>query len=119
MIPSMSGPGNPKFAWGIATAAILVLACYGCQGKRTPSRGGSPQSLAQAQKAHSTKLTRRIQTGDPLPEPPSGELKVVQYTSGLSKLAAYVSVPPSTKKRHPAIIWIFGGFDNSIAALDW
>ena len=34
-------------------------------------------------------------------------------------MAAYASPPPADGKRHPAIIWIFGGFDNSIGEIAW
>ena len=34
-------------------------------------------------------------------------------------MSAYVSPPPSDGKKHPAIIWIIGGYGNSIDEIDW
>jgi hypothetical protein len=44
---------------------------------------------------------------------------VVKYDSPAGKLAAYVSVSPLDGKKHPAVIWLFGGFSNGIGETAW
>jgi dipeptidyl aminopeptidase/acylaminoacyl peptidase len=43
----------------------------------------------------------------------------VKYPSPVGPLAAYISVPPKDGQRHPAIVWVAGGFDNSIGSFAW
>jgi dipeptidyl aminopeptidase/acylaminoacyl peptidase len=75
-------------------------------------------SLPQARTGFVTHLTRHEQTGTPVPMPPSG-IRLVKYPSRVGDLAAYVTEPRDTTKRYPAIIWIVGGFDNSIDDTFW
>ena len=51
--------------------------------------------------------------------PPASLFRVVQYDSPKGKLAAYLGNPPEDGKDHPAIIWCFGGFSNSIGDTAW
>jgi dipeptidyl aminopeptidase/acylaminoacyl peptidase len=45
--------------------------------------------------------------------------RLVNYDSPLGPMAAYVGVSPNDGQKHPAIIWIVGGFDNSIGEVSW
>src|SRR5262249_25378371 len=76
-------------------------------------------SLAEARRGFQTKLIRRESTREPVPGPPADLFRTVHYNSPAGNLAAYVSTPPKDGKKHPAIVWIFGGFDNSIGDTAW
>jgi len=76
-------------------------------------------TLAQARSGFTTDLVRKVATEEPVPEPPSDLFTLVRYPSSVGSLSAYISVPPSTSKRYPAIVWVFGGFDNSIGDTAW
>ena len=54
-----------------------------------------------------------------MPEPPAALFRTVRYDSPAGKLAAYVSQPPKDGKKHPAILWVFGGFGNGIGETAW
>jgi len=67
--------------------------------------------LAKRQK-HTTKLTKKVREKDPLPKPPDEIFELVQYPTKIGKMAAYLSKPKDSAKKHPAIIWITGGFPS-------
>lgn len=66
-----------------------------------------------------TKLMVQRQTGSKAPTPPEGLLSLDYYDTAVGKLAAYLSPDPGDGQKHPAIIWIAGGFDNSIDDFIW
>jgi alpha/beta superfamily hydrolase len=68
----------------------------------------------QAFKTHLLRKTRENEAADP-PDPATG-MKLVSYPGPLGDMAAYVSIDPADGKKHPAIIWLIGGFSNSISA---
>lgn len=76
-------------------------------------------TLVDARKATHTRLSRRSEEGTRPDSPPSGTLSLVRYNSPAGALWAYVSEIPQDGKRHPAIIWLHGGFDNGIDASAW
>lgn len=56
---------------------------------------------------------------DPEPAPiPPPSFELVTYPSGSNKLYAYLSRPTSAGK-HPALIWLIGGFDNGASGTPW
>jgi dipeptidyl aminopeptidase/acylaminoacyl peptidase len=77
------------------------------------------QTLIEARRGHSTKLIKPKHELEPVADPPRQLFRVVRYTSPAGKLAAYVSQPPKNGKRLPAIVWVFGGFDNGIGPTAW
>jgi acetyl esterase/lipase len=79
----------------------------------------SGKTLAEARRGFVTKLERKEQTGFPVPKPPSNELKLVRYRSPVGELPAYLSPIPKDGQKHPAIIWLTGGFSNSISEAAW
>lgn len=85
-------------------------------GDQQPSQTGS---LADARRGFQTKLVRQVAEKEPVPKPPAQLFSLVKYDSSAGKIAAYLSKPPKDKKKHPAIIWIFGGFDNGIGETAW
>lgn len=78
-----------------------------------------PETLADARKGFRTRLIRKIRIGAKVPNPPPGLFQTVSYDSPVGQLAAYVSPSPQDGKKHPLIIWLVGGFDNSIGEFAW
>ena len=72
------------------------------------------ETLAQARAGFVTHLTYNANCGCAVPTPPRGVLDVVEYPSSVGPLAAYLTPDPGDGRKHPAIIWITGGDDNSI-----
>jgi dienelactone hydrolase len=90
--------------------------------KKPPEEGGKPKakvSLADARRGFKTKLVRKESENKPAPAPPPQLFRLVRYESPAGKMAAYLSVKPKDGKKHPAIIWIVGGFSNSIGSTPW
>ena len=74
-------------------------------------------SLTEARRGFATHLLTRTKTPDPVPQPPRG-FELVHYDAPLGSFPAYVATA-SGKGRHPAIVWLTGGFDNSIGDTPW
>ncbi len=105
--------------------AVVLFAAAGCSfeeapREQSPSSGASKRvSLGEGRKGHETVLVRKERAAEPADPPPPDLFRLVRYPSPAGKLAAYVSHPPADGKKHPAILWIFGGFDNGIGATAW
>ena len=84
-------------------------------GGRAPSKAAEPKlSLAEARKGFKTKIVREAERY-PLDVPPANApFELVRYDAPPGKLAAYVTKAPKDGKKHPAIVWITGGDNNSI-----
>jgi len=91
--------------------ASQLIPCFG----QTESL---PPILA-ARKGFETKLLRKQSVGEAAKVPPSGVLTLVTYPAPLGANAAYVGRDPKDGKKHPAIIWLVGGFSNSIGDIAW
>ena len=84
------------------------------------SNGDRPkQTLAEARHGFKTQLVSQEKDGTPAPTPPAGMFRLVKYKSPGGEMAAYLTALPKDKKKHPAIVWIAGGFDNSIGDGFW
>jgi pimeloyl-ACP methyl ester carboxylesterase len=93
------------------TLALLLAAAL-------TARAAPP--IVEARAGFTTKLLRQERIGQAAPEPPeSSSLKLVHYPAPLGANAAYVSAAPADGKKHPAIIWLTGGFSNSISPITW
>lgn len=75
--------------------------------------------LTAARKGFTTQLLRQDKADFEPDTPPPWELSLTSYEGPLGKMAAYVSPKPRDGKRHPAVIWLTGGFSNSISAIAW
>ena len=53
------------------------------------------------------------------PVPPKGDLNLVKYNTKIGAMDAYISPDPGDGKKHPAIIWIPGGFEPGIDSFAW
>ena len=114
-----------KFVRALALLLLITMA-WGCKGKRDTTGGGQSNgsapadvNLPKARAGFVTHLLRKDSDGEPAPEPPEGVLQLVNYHGELGEMSAYVSPSPADGKRHPAIIWIVGGFSNSISPVAW
>lgn len=72
------------------------------------------QTLVEARQGFRTKIVRSDGSAG-APDIPQGSLfELIHYKSPVGDLAAYVSTDPGDGKRHPAIVWITGGDNNTI-----
>lgn len=79
----------------------------------------APSSFFEARHGFHTKLLRKDAVGEPAEKPPAGVFDLVRYPAPLGRNAAYVSPRPVDGQKHPAIIWLAGGFSNSISSIAW
>ncbi|MFI5455881.1 MAG: alpha/beta hydrolase family protein [Isosphaerales bacterium] len=101
------------------TIGFLLLSA-GCQGRQDVSPGLEPQQedFARARKGFKTKLVRQ----GPSPQPgnslqtPSGATEI-DYRSGDLILTAFVTPDPGDDRRHPAVLFLHGGF--AFGGDDW
>lgn len=102
----------------LCTCSIALLLVVGCSRQEDLSEGGK-KTLAEGRHGFATKLIRRENARERVPMPPPNVMRLVFYPSPIGGMSAYVSGPPRDGQKHPAIIWIFGGFDNSINEAAW
>src|SRR5262249_25641783 len=76
-------------------------------------------TLVEARRGFKTRLQRKERDGNPPESPPPNIFRLAHYESPAGKLAAYLSTDPGDGTKHPAIIWVFGGFSNSIGSTAW
>jgi len=98
------------------------MAFTGCdrpEQKPAPKPAPAPQSLSSTREGFQTQLARKERDDTPPSEPPTDELRLIQYDTPIGPMAAYLSANPEEGSRHPAIVWIFGGFGNSIDSAAW
>ncbi|MFP6676556.1 MAG: prolyl oligopeptidase family serine peptidase [Pirellulaceae bacterium] len=100
------------------TFLLLVLAAIGCHKVSTslPSPANPPtgQSLREARSGFVTQI---VSSGESYgaPDTPTGsEFELIRYQSPAGLLAAYLTTDPGDSQKHPAIVWITGGDNNSI-----
>ncbi|MFO0905609.1 MAG: alpha/beta fold hydrolase [Pirellulales bacterium] len=119
---------SSRLGWIILSlAGCVVLGVVGCAGVvwwsverfLHPPQLTQYSSLAEARRGFQTQLIRQERMNEPVEEPPAGELVLETYDSPAGPLSAYLTPPPSDGKRHAAVIWVFGGFSNSISSTAW
>lgn len=71
----------------------------------------SQQPLRQVREHFVTQIVRKSLDETAEPEaPPKGVFSLVHYPTQLGKMAAYVTPDPKDGQRHPAVIWVHGGY---------
>lgn len=112
--------------WTKIAAAIFLalgLVAFPALGQTPPrkpaTQPGPGPSFAEARHSFKTHIVRQVRDGDPAPKPPAGVLNLVRYKSPAGDLSAYITPDPRDGKKHPAIVWIFGGFSNGIGDTAW
>lgn len=101
----------------ILLTALLLISC---SGMLTPPVGSNPfadsgKSLSEARQGFTTNITQTGESYGPADTPPpGGPFEMIHYQSPAGQLAAYVTTDPGDGQKHPAIVWITGGDNNSI-----
>jgi len=91
--------------------ALLAASC----GQRGPKESAASKiSLAEARKGFATKPLKQAGVKGAVEPPPPELLSVVSYPTPIGNMSAYLSKAPEDGKRHPAMIWIIGGWGNDI-----
>ena len=87
----------------------------GASSRSDSSSPAVPSLLSQARAGFTTHLTvdANARTAAPTPPATSG-LNTVEYPSAVGNLVAYLTSAPNDGRKHPAIIWITGGDNNTI-----
>lgn len=71
----------------------------------------SEQSLRDARSQFTTQIvTKSLDENDAPLVPPKEVLSLVYYPTPIGKMAAYLTPDPKDGKRHPAVIWVHGGY---------
>ena len=99
------------YSYGVLLTLLPIL--LGCGDTVQPT-------LSQARAGFTTTLLRQDKMEEPVEDPPADLFRKVQYPGPLGAMAAYVS--PSVleaKQPQPVIIWLTGGFSNSISSFSW
>ena len=88
---------------------------------QNPANGENPagpsepkQTLVQAKSDFKTDIVRAGEEVGAPQEPPADTFQLIRYKSPAGDLAAYVTNDPGDGMKHPAVIWITGGDNNSI-----
>lgn len=68
------------------------------------------QSLLDAREGFKTEIQQKIQDDEPFPPPPEQLFSIVKYPTPIGEMSAYLSKPHHPNKKHPALIWLTGGF---------
>lgn len=105
----------------ISLLALLVIGCESTFDPPAPpasptntSSADPQQTLLEARKGFTTRI---INSGESVgaPDTPTGnEFELIRYQSPVGPLAAYLTTDPADGQKHPAIVWITGGENNSI-----
>lgn len=108
----------------VVTAGLLVAGRQIYKDVRAQIEGkanATHEFFRNARAAHKTVIIPQLKENSPVPEPDTAKLKKIEYPAPLGPQAAYISttaVEPGLRKR-PAIIWLVGGFGNSIGEGMW
>ncbi|QDV23754.1 alpha/beta hydrolase family protein [Aureliella helgolandensis] len=96
---------------------LVVLTLFGCDiAANAPfsSRPTASQTLLDARGGFETTIVKSGEHFGPPNSPVGTELELIEYPSPVGRLAAYVTIDPGDGEKHPAIVWITGGDNNSI-----
>ncbi|HPH66160.1 MAG TPA: prolyl oligopeptidase family serine peptidase [Kofleriaceae bacterium] len=72
-----------------------------------------------ARSRFTTKILQQKKKNQAVDVPPPHTLQQISYRGPLGEMAAYVSPDPNDGRKHPAIIWLIGGFSTSISKEAW
>nr|WP_295866634.1 prolyl oligopeptidase family serine peptidase [uncultured Chitinophaga sp.] len=95
----------------------LFIACGPTS--KPPVEATAEVSLKEARKGFTTKIVKINELRDPVEEPPKALFSTVTFPSPIGNMRAYVGTIPQDGKLHPAMIWISGGWGNTIDNLCW
>ncbi|MBI4748261.1 MAG: prolyl oligopeptidase family serine peptidase [Acidobacteria bacterium] len=110
---------------GTVLFSLVVFIALGACSLKPPTQPASnskPEqkpTLSEARRGFKTRLIKTETDSELVVVPPKALFQIVYYQSPIGKLAAYVSQPPPDKQKRPAMIWLTGGFSNSIDNTPW
>lgn len=106
--------GSSKvFVRYLLAATILIFA--GCDfGPNLTPPANPTQTLVEARTGFTTKIVKQGENFGAPDSPDGSEFDLIHYQSTVGSLAAYVTKDPGDGAKHPAIVWITGGDNNSI-----
>lgn len=101
----------------VSLPRLLALSALVCAAFSSSARAQLPEgvSFRQAREKHQTKLFYA-------PDKPAADNKLfslVKYRTEIGDMSAYISPDPGDGKKHPIILWLVGGFSNSIGGHLW
>jgi len=70
--------------------------------------------LTEARSKYKTKLVRFNQIKEKPETPPGNLFSIVSFPTGIGNMGAYMGKVPDDGKLHPAMIWLTGGFGNTM-----
>lgn len=97
----------------------VCLAQTACRKPTTTTSKPRVKALVAAREGFSTHLIKKEADHTPPSPPPAAVFDLVRYPSPAGNLAAYISPDPGDGKKHPIVLWLFGGFSNGISDLAW
>lgn len=82
---------------------------------------GKTPNLLEARAGHKTELVEEQKSPYPIEQPPGDQFELVKYPTDIGDMYAYLSKhAPIEDKKHPAIVWLTGGFPvSSPGSLLW
>jgi dipeptidyl aminopeptidase/acylaminoacyl peptidase len=95
----------------VTSIAVAGCCCVGSNSNFTPD---TSQTLLDARKGFVTNVVKSGENFGAPDSPAGSEFELIHYESPVGRLAAYVTADPSDGQKHPAIVWITGGDNNSI-----
>ena len=99
----------------LLTVTVFAALITGCN-QSLPSKPEELSGIETLKQARAGFETEIVSDGErfPVDVPPDGVFDLISYPSEVGPLAAYVTPDPADGQKHPAIVWITGGDNNSI-----
>ena len=93
---------------------VVLVAIVGCRAEVTTNTVSSRENLADARKGFQTQVIKQGEDWGAPDVPPGKTFELIKYPSEVGQLSAYITKDPGDGQKHPAIVWITGGDNNTI-----
>ena len=93
---------------------VVLVAIVGCRAEVTTNAVSSRENLADARKGFQTQVIKQGEDWGAPDVPPGKTFELIKYPSEVGQLSAYITKDPGDGQKHPAIVWITGGDNNTI-----
>ncbi len=113
-----------KLQTGFIAVLLFLSSCRSNQLPGPSQKSDASLSFTDARQNFETQLIRKEAEQQAVLQPSVPDIRLVQYSSPVGPLSAYLTPSPDNAQKNnaqkkPAIIWVFGGFSNSIDATAW
>lgn len=105
--PAPTNPSAPTAPSSAASPGVSSPAA-------APVPAENQQTLLEARSGFVTQIVSSGESYGPPDVPTGKDFELIRYKSPAGNLAAYLTPDPGDQKKHPAIVWITGGDNNSI-----